>query len=163
LFNCKSEKLNNILFSSCAKNYCLSLFSLEAKGLYSHHPAHSCKDIRYSGDSKGDGEYWIDPENNGNPSKVYCDMATDEGKMQRTQKSKKKRNFPKMFVYHIRPQILQPRGPFSKVPVNTGPANLPGRLTGNLTGPGIAFLEALVNFPGTYWARKNSGLLLACL
>ena len=37
---------------------------------------------------------------------------------------------------------------FSKDPVTTGPDNLPGRLTGNFTGPGIAFLEAPVNFPG---------------
>ena len=50
--------------------------------------------------------------------------------------------------------IIWPAGArFSKAPVNTGPANLPGRLTGNFTGPGRAFLEALVNFPGTYRAR----------
>ena len=46
-------------------------------GLYASQPAHSCKDIRDSGDSKGDGEYWIDPEKTGNPIKVYCDMTTD--------------------------------------------------------------------------------------
>ena len=40
---------------------------------------------------------------------------------------------------------------FSKV--TTGPDNLPGRLTGNFTGPEIAFLEAPVNFPDTYRAR----------
>ena len=39
---------------------------------------------------------------------------------------------------------------FSKDPVTTGPDNLPGRLTGNFTGTGIAFLEAPVNFPDTY-------------
>ncbi|XP_078345784.1 uncharacterized protein LOC144631266 isoform X2 [Oculina patagonica] len=49
------------------------------RGLYSHQPADSCKDIRNSGDSKGDGEYWIDPEKNGNPLKVFCDMTTDGG------------------------------------------------------------------------------------
>ncbi|XP_078355622.1 uncharacterized protein LOC144640323 [Oculina patagonica] len=49
------------------------------KGWYSHHPAHSCKDIRDSGDSKGDGKYWIDPEKSGNPLNVFCDMATDGG------------------------------------------------------------------------------------
>ncbi|XP_020626590.1 uncharacterized protein LOC110063935 [Orbicella faveolata] len=38
-------------------------------GLISTQPAHSCKDIRDSGDSKGDGEYWIDPEKSGNPLK----------------------------------------------------------------------------------------------
>ena len=42
---------------------------------------------------------------------------------------------------------------FSKDPVTTGPDNLPGRLTGNFTGPGITFLEAPVNFPDTYRSR----------
>ena len=51
------------------------------KGLYSNQPAHSCKDIRDSGVSKGDGEYWIDPEKSGYPLKVYCDMTTDGGKL----------------------------------------------------------------------------------
>ncbi|KAL9956993.1 hypothetical protein ACROYT_G038567 [Oculina patagonica] len=32
-----------------------------------------------SGHSRGDGEYWIDPEGNGNPLLVYCDMTTDGG------------------------------------------------------------------------------------
>jgi len=49
---------------------------IEIKGWYSRHPGHSCKD---SGDSKGDGEYWIDPEKSGNPLKVFCDMTTDAG------------------------------------------------------------------------------------
>ena len=35
-----------------------------------------------------------------------------------------------------------PGARFSKDPVTTGPVNLLGRLTGNFTGPGIAFLEA---------------------
>ncbi|XP_078345785.1 uncharacterized protein LOC144631267 [Oculina patagonica] len=39
----------------------------------------SCKDIRDSGDSKGDGEYWIDPEKSGKPLNVFCDMTTDGG------------------------------------------------------------------------------------
>ena len=55
------------------------LFFAAIKGLNSNQPAHSCKDIRESGDSKGDGEYWIDPEKTGNPIKVYCDMTTDGG------------------------------------------------------------------------------------
>lgn len=51
------------------------------KGLYFNQPGHSCKDIRDSGDSKGDGEYWIDPEKSGKPLKVYCDMTTNGGKL----------------------------------------------------------------------------------
>lgn len=43
-------------------------------------PGHSCKDIRDSGDSKGDGGYWIDPEKSGNPLMVFCDMTTKGGK-----------------------------------------------------------------------------------
>ncbi|XP_022800019.1 uncharacterized protein LOC111337899 [Stylophora pistillata] len=48
------------------------------EGRYSN-PAKSCKDIRDSGDSPEDGEYWIDPEKTGNPLKVFCDMTTDGG------------------------------------------------------------------------------------
>ena len=58
------------------------LFSFVAiRGLYSYQPAHSCEDIWDSGYSKGDGEYWIDPEKSGNPLKVFCDMTTDGGKL----------------------------------------------------------------------------------
>jgi len=49
------------------------------KGWHSNQPAVSCKDIRDSGASRGDGEYWIDPEKGGNPLNVYCDMTTDVG------------------------------------------------------------------------------------
>ncbi|XP_073237770.1 uncharacterized protein [Porites lutea] len=48
-------------------------------GWNSTDPAYSCKSIRDSGDSKGDGRYWIDPKNSGNPLNVYCDMTTDGG------------------------------------------------------------------------------------
>ena len=44
-------------------------------------PGHSCKHVLESGSSEGDGEYWIDPENSGNPLKVYCDMTADGGKL----------------------------------------------------------------------------------
>jgi len=47
---------------------------------YLHHYFHSCKSILDAGESTGDGEYWIDPEKNGNPLLVYCDMTTDGGK-----------------------------------------------------------------------------------
>lgn len=33
-----------------------------------------------------DGEYWIDPEKSGNPLKVFCDMTTDGGKIQKVVK-----------------------------------------------------------------------------
>ena len=56
------------------------VFFSGVKGLNANQPGHSCKDIRDSGDSKGDGEYWIDPEKSGNPFKVFCDMTTKGGK-----------------------------------------------------------------------------------
>ena len=37
------------------------------------------------------------------------------------------------------------RGPFLETP-----GNLPGHLSGSFIGPEVAFLEAPVNFPGTY-------------
>ena len=72
--------------SSCAAilNLVLErvLFSFVAiRGLYSNQLAYSCKDIRDSGDSTGDGEYWIDLEKSGNHLKVFCDMTTDGGKL----------------------------------------------------------------------------------
>lgn len=67
-------------------------FIIKEKGWYCDNPGRSCLDIRDSGDSKGDGEYWIDPENNGNPLKVYCDMTTDGGEMQMKEINRKKLN-----------------------------------------------------------------------
>ena len=52
----------------------------DQRGRDSNHPAFSCKEILDSGLSKGDGEYWIDPEKSGNPLKVYCDMSRSGGK-----------------------------------------------------------------------------------
>ena len=54
--------------------------SVAVRGLYKDSPGHSCKDIRDSGFFQKDREYWIDPEKNGKPIKVYCDMTTDGGK-----------------------------------------------------------------------------------
>ncbi|XP_068673329.1 uncharacterized protein [Montipora foliosa] len=54
-------------------------FGKAVKGWHSNHPGHSCKDILKSRDSLGDGEYWINPEGNGNSMKVYCDMTTAGG------------------------------------------------------------------------------------
>ena len=53
---------------------------VDKRGWDSAHPAFSCKEILDSGHSKGDGEYWIDPEKSGNPLKVYCDMSRSGGK-----------------------------------------------------------------------------------
>ncbi|KAL9987393.1 hypothetical protein ACROYT_G001687 [Oculina patagonica] len=49
------------------------------KGSKSSVPGSSCKDILISGDSEGDGEYWIDPAASGDPFTVFCDMTTDQG------------------------------------------------------------------------------------
>ena len=57
------------------------------------------------------------------------------------------RLFSNSLIIHA--ALTQPGACFSKDTVITGPDNLPGRLTGNFTGPGIAFLEAPVNFPDT--------------
>ena len=52
----------------------------DKRGWDSAHPAFSCKEILDSGHSKGDGEYWIDPEKSGKPLRVYCDMSRYGGK-----------------------------------------------------------------------------------
>ena len=49
-------------------------------GKVSTNPGNSCKDIMERGATTGDGEYWIDPQKNSDPLKVYCDMTTDGGK-----------------------------------------------------------------------------------
>ena len=53
---------------------------VDKQGWDSAHPAFSCKKILDSGHSKGDGEYWIDPEKSGSHMKVYCDMSGYGGK-----------------------------------------------------------------------------------
>ena len=58
----------------------LPFSDVDRRGWDSAHPAFSCKEILDSGHSKGDGEYWIDPEKSGNPLKVYCDMSRYGGK-----------------------------------------------------------------------------------
>ena len=58
----------------------LPFSSADKRGWDSAHPAFSYKEILDSGHSKGDGEYWIDPEKSGNPLKVYCDMSRSGGK-----------------------------------------------------------------------------------
>ena len=80
LFLCTSETFKRILqriLLECEN----VLFSLVVKNQPAPRPFRSCKDIRDAGYAKGDGRYIIDPENNGNPLKVYCDMTTDGGKI----------------------------------------------------------------------------------
>ena len=56
-----------------------SRFLAAKKGSKSSVPGFSCKDILISGDTEGDGEYWIDPTASGDPFTVFCDMTTDQG------------------------------------------------------------------------------------
>ena len=63
------------------------------------------------------------------------------------------------FLFNFSSNSQAPGARFSKVPVIYGPVNLSGPLSGNFIGPEVAFLEAPVDFPGTYRARKNSGPL----
>nr|XP_058941562.1 fibrinogen alpha chain-like [Pocillopora verrucosa] len=51
----------------------------ERRGFHSLKPGRSCMDIRRTEHPLINGEYWIDPEGNGNPMKVYCDMTTHGG------------------------------------------------------------------------------------
>ena len=52
-------------------------YHLAKKGSHPLLAGHSCKEIKDLGESRGDGEYWIDPGNTGQPFTVYCDMTTD--------------------------------------------------------------------------------------
>lgn len=51
----------------------------ERRGFHSLKPGRSCMNIRRTEHPLLNGEYWIDPEGNGNPMKVYCDMTTHGG------------------------------------------------------------------------------------
>ena len=45
-------------------------------------PRKSCLDILFSGESQGDGMYWINPlgvDNERNAFRAYCDMTTSGG------------------------------------------------------------------------------------
>ena len=61
----------------------MNFITLEQRCWHFEVPARSCKDIRDSGFSKGDGEYWINPGWIGDPLEVYCDMTTDGGEDQK--------------------------------------------------------------------------------
>lgn len=72
------------------------------KGSHAILAAHSCKEINDIGETRGDGEYWIDPENTGKPFTVYCDMTTDSGNdnpsLVETSKMKMTKNSVGMFL-----------------------------------------------------------------
>lgn len=53
-------------------------YEREGRGFHPSKPGRSCMDLR-SEHPLLNGEYWIDPEGNRNPMKVYCDMTTDGG------------------------------------------------------------------------------------
>ena len=57
----------------------MNFITLETQGWDFDDPGTSCKDIRDSDFSKGDGKYWINPGWSGDPLKIYCDMTTDGG------------------------------------------------------------------------------------
>ena len=59
---------------------CLHIsFAAALLGSVSFRAAESCQHIIQSVDSTGSGEYWVDPQGNGNSFKASCDMTTDGG------------------------------------------------------------------------------------
>ena len=68
------------LFPVISKGHESIFLNEERRGLNPSTPGRSCKDIVLSGIPVRSGEYWIDPENSGNPFKVFCDMSTNGGK-----------------------------------------------------------------------------------
>ena len=55
-------------------------FLAAKKGSKASVPGLSCKDILTSGEAQGNGGYWIDPTDSGDPFKVFCDMNSYGGK-----------------------------------------------------------------------------------
>ena len=58
---------------------CLHIFIAALLGSVPFRAANSCQHIIQSEDSTGNGEYWVDPQGNGNSFKAFCDMTTDGG------------------------------------------------------------------------------------
>ena len=58
---------------------CLHICMTALLGSVPFRAANSCQHIIQSGDSTGSGEYWVDPQGNGNSFKAFCDMTTDGG------------------------------------------------------------------------------------
>ena len=58
---------------------CFHFFVAVLLGSVPFRAAESCQHIIQGGDSIGNGEYWVDPQGNGNSFKVFCDMTTDGG------------------------------------------------------------------------------------
>ena len=55
-------------------------FLAAKKGSKASVPGSSCKDILTSGEAQGNGGYWIDLTDSGDPFKVFCDMNSYGGK-----------------------------------------------------------------------------------
>ncbi|XP_027043373.1 uncharacterized protein LOC113671396 [Pocillopora damicornis] len=74
-------QLSNLTWQSSPNNLkgtvSSTYYGKDIRGWFSSRPAISCKHIVDAEDSKGKGEYWIDPENDGNPLKVLCDISDD--------------------------------------------------------------------------------------
>ena len=136
-----------------ASDICILIITV-MKGSSPDYPGLSCKDIRDITNSNRNGEYWIDPEGQGNPFKVYCDMTTDGGKF--------KKNIPTLFprrplhlggVLEVRVRVwerfecrlgnaFQPFQPFQRFQPFQ-----PFQRILSLVGPGLAFILAKIRNP----------------
>ena len=58
---------------------CLHTLFVALVGSVPFRSGKSCQDIIQRGDSTGNGEYWVNPQGNGNPFKTFCDMSTAGG------------------------------------------------------------------------------------
>ncbi|XP_031566625.1 uncharacterized protein LOC116301674 [Actinia tenebrosa] len=64
---------------TCLQGFKGRLCDSERFGWFSRNPASSCKAILDASDGIHDGEYWIDPGNQGSPMRVFCDMTSSGG------------------------------------------------------------------------------------
>ncbi|XP_044181425.1 uncharacterized protein LOC122962416 isoform X1 [Acropora millepora] len=88
----------------------------------------SCKDLR-DNSSNADGEYWIDPANDGKHLKVFCDMTTDEGGWLRV----------------FRLNVMQNSNPPSQLPLETSYRGIEKNQT-LVTQTAMRELRRLINF-----------------